>query len=78
MKDRKVFFCHASKNTERLLDLVKQLLDLSRLEAGMLHLQTEAGDLNALLRQLAGNFQSPAMQKQLDFSSRCSKRNHCY
>lgn len=62
-----LLFYQMHQNTERLLHLVNQLLDLSRLESGALELQLEIQDMYALLRQLAGNFQSLASQKQLDF-----------
>ena len=67
-------FYNMHKNTERLLDLVNQLLDLSKLEAGMLQLHAEVGDINAFLRQLAGHFQSLAEQKQLDFQINVSNK----
>ncbi len=55
------------ENAKRLLHLVNQLLELSRLEAGVLQLKNEPGDINAFMRQLTGNFQSLAEQKKLDF-----------
>lgn len=58
-------FLQMHQNTERLLHLVHQLLDLSRLESGALNLHTTEIDVNALLRQLAASFQSLADQKQL-------------
>ena len=55
------------KNTERLLHLVNQLLELSRLESGVLKLKNESSEIFIFLRQLAGNFQSLADQKHIDF-----------
>lgn len=65
--DERITFLQMHQNTERLLHLVNQLLDLSRLEAGMLKLQAEPTDVYSFLRQLAGNFESLALQKQIDF-----------
>lgn len=62
-----ITFTNMHQNTERLLQLVNQLLDLSRLESGILELQPEKISIYPFLRQLAGNFQSIAVQKQLDF-----------
>lgn len=70
----KLSFYQMHQNTERLLQLVNQLLDLSRLESGVLKLQQEPQDIYALLRQLAGNFQSLADQKKLDFRIEVSKK----
>lgn len=63
--DRRAFF-QMHQNTERLLHLVQQLLDLSRLESGVLELQSNAVPVYTLLRQLGGSFQSLADQKHLD------------
>jgi signal transduction histidine kinase/CheY-like chemotaxis protein/AraC-like DNA-binding protein len=55
------------RNAERLLQLVDQLLDLSRLENGKLTLQPSPGDLNASLRAMAGSFESLAERRQIHF-----------
>lgn len=55
------------RNASRLLELVNQLLDLSRLEAGKMELQLEAGDMHALLKMLAASFDSLAQYKQISF-----------
>lgn len=64
---KKEFF-QMHRNTERLLNLVNQLLELSRLEAGILKLKNEPYEIFTFLRQLAGNFESLAKQKQIAFS----------
>jgi signal transduction histidine kinase/CheY-like chemotaxis protein len=56
------------RNAERLLALVNQLLDLSRLESGKLTLLPEANDLAAHLRLIAGSFESLAAHRQIEFS----------
>lgn len=63
--DRLAFF-QMHQNTERLLALVHQLLDLSRLESRVLSLETTRIDIYSLLKQLMGNFQSLADHKQLE------------
>jgi signal transduction histidine kinase/DNA-binding response OmpR family regulator len=55
------------RNASRLLELVNQLLDLSRLEAGKMTLQMEKGDVNALLRIIAASFESLAQHKEITF-----------
>ncbi len=55
------------RNAERLLQLVNQLLDLSRLENGRLQLDPQAGNLTAALRAMAGSFESLADRKQIHF-----------
>lgn len=65
-EDRLVFY-KMYQNTERLLHLVNQLLELSRLESGVLKLKNEPQEIFAFLRQLAGNFKSLADHKKLGF-----------
>ncbi len=58
------------RNAERLLQLVNQLLDLSRLESGRLSLQPRPGDLFNTLRSTAFSFESLADQKQISYEVR--------
>ncbi len=51
------------KSAKRLLQLINQLLDLSRLESGRLTLQAQRGDFPAFLRGLVMSFASLAEQK---------------
>ncbi|MEZ4899642.1 MAG: response regulator [Saprospiraceae bacterium] len=51
------------RNAERLLLLVNQLLDLSKLESGKLQLHTETGDLNKFLQIIINSFESLASRK---------------
>ena len=55
------------RNTDRLLRLVNQLLDLSRLDAGSLETELEAGDINHYLRALAAAFSSHAVQRGIEY-----------
>ena len=55
------------RQANRLLQLINQLLDLSKLEAKQLQLHPEPGDLTALLRALAGSFESLAQSKGLTY-----------
>ncbi len=53
------------RNGRQLLQLVNQMLDLSKLEAGHLQLQLVQGDVIAFLRYLIESFQSLAAQKDI-------------
>jgi len=55
------------RNGKRLLDLVNQLLDLSRLESGKLKLQVAEGDLSGYIKAVAYSFESLAVRKQIDY-----------
>ncbi len=55
------------RNGKRLLDLVNQLLDLSRLEGGKLKLQVVEGNLSGFVKAVAYSFESLAMRKQVDY-----------
>jgi signal transduction histidine kinase/ligand-binding sensor domain-containing protein/DNA-binding response OmpR family regulator len=53
------------RNSKRLLQLVNQLLDLSRLEAGKLKLQASKGNIVAFVRGLTMSFESLAERKDI-------------
>ncbi|PTB96479.1 hypothetical protein C9994_07140 [Marivirga lumbricoides] len=55
------------RNANRLLELINQLLDLSKLEAGKLTLQVREGKLRELLEIIAASFESLAESKEIDF-----------
>lgn len=60
-------FTMMKRNANRLLNLVNQLLDLSKLESGSMRLQASHGELTALLRPLTSQFLSIAQSRQLEF-----------
>lgn len=57
----------ARSNAERMVDLINQLLDLARLEAGRLKLRARRGDLIAFLHCLYKRFVPLAERRQVNF-----------
>ncbi len=55
------------RNAGRLLQLINQLLDLSRLEAGGLQLAPQAGNLTGLLHSIAYSFTALAESRGIDY-----------
>ena len=55
------------RNAQRLLNLVNQLLDLSRLDAGKMTLTVRPGDLNQFLKVFTASFNSLAQHKDIHF-----------
>ena len=55
------------QNGKRLLNLINQLLDLSKLESGKLKLQVSEGDMGKFINAVAGSFQSLAVRKEIDY-----------
>jgi signal transduction histidine kinase/DNA-binding response OmpR family regulator len=58
-------------NSRRLVRLVEQLLDVARLEAGVLRLDLEVRDLVPLLRRVTESFASMAERRWIDFRLSC-------
>jgi signal transduction histidine kinase/DNA-binding response OmpR family regulator len=55
------------RNTDRLLELVNQLLDLSKLDSGKMKLQIVKGDVLQLLKALSYSFESMAERRQIHY-----------
>ncbi len=55
------------RNTNKLLGLVNQLLELSRIDQGKLQLKTTEGDIYKCLRAAASSFNSHAAQRNMDY-----------
>ncbi|HKB44898.1 MAG TPA: sensor histidine kinase, partial [Chitinophagaceae bacterium] len=55
------------RHTDRLLELVNQLLDLSKLDSGKMKLQVIKGDVMQIIRVLATSFESMAERKQIHY-----------
>jgi len=59
----------ARRNAHRVLDLVNQLLDVSRLEAGQVRLRARRVDLDAFARDVAQTFTPMAERKAIDLTT---------
>ncbi len=55
------------RNGQNLLNLVNQMLDLSKLESGKMNLQLKQGDIISFLRYIVESFQSLAASDQKQF-----------
>ncbi len=63
------------QNSIRLLDLINQLLDLSKLESGKLILKTSCGNIVSFVTGLAFSFESLAEQKDIKLTISSEKEN---
>jgi signal transduction histidine kinase/DNA-binding response OmpR family regulator len=63
----KTSFENIQRNTNRLLDLVNQLLDISKIEAGSLKLKVALYNLPSFYGKLLDGFSFIANQKEIDF-----------
>lgn len=54
------------RNAKRLLHLVNQLLDMSKLESGKLKLEASEGHLDQFVKAIAGSFESLAFRQLID------------
>ncbi len=60
-------FTIAKQNSDRLLDLVNQLLDLSKIDAGHLKLHIQQGNVLQLISALSSSFSYHAEQKNITY-----------
>lgn len=65
--DSKRYYAMMLRNGRRLLSLINQLLDLSKLEGGKVNLELQSLDLGRFMRQLAGSMESWADRKDIDY-----------
>ena len=67
--DRKAYLEMVTRNGERLLKLVNQLLDLSQLELGQMKLHFEPANLTSFLKTLVLPFENLASSRKISFES---------
>ena len=75
LPEKRKHFEMASRNTKRLLSLVNQLLDLSKIDSGALKLQLEKGNPVQLIAAWGESFSYLAKQKSIVFSITASDKD---
>ncbi len=63
------------RNSQRLLNLINQLLDLSKLDSGKMKLQAARQNIIPFLKGLVGSFESLVVQKPLDLTCQSEEEN---
>jgi len=63
------------RNSQRLLSLINQLLDLSKLDSGKMKLQAARQNIVPFLKGLVGSFESLVVQKPLDLTFQTEEEN---
>ncbi len=66
------------RNATRLLNLVNQLLELSKLEAGSMKLACRPGNISQFISAVASQFQSMAASKNITFTCTQPEEIQCY
>ncbi|GAA4466000.1 hypothetical protein GCM10023093_19270 [Nemorincola caseinilytica] len=61
----------AARNTERLNDLMDQMLDISKIDAARYALQVHVGDMGALVQQLFQHHRQQAAAKRITLTCEC-------
>ena len=67
-------FIVAKRNSDRLLSLVNQLLDLSKIDAGQLKLHIQKGNIQNIISGLAESFKYSAEQHNISYKLNIEKR----
>ena len=62
-----------NNNSQRLLNLVNELMDFRTIENGKMPLQVAPLDVNHLVNAIAYDFRNYALQKEVDFEVKCSE-----
>ena len=72
-KEMQADFHIVQRNARRLQQLINQLLDLSKLEAGKMRLHAAPGNIVELMRMIVMTFESLAKQKGIDLQFRAEE-----
>ena len=67
--DQKNHFNNIERNSDRLLTLVNQLLNLSEIEVGALKIKVENKDISTFIHPLSEAFVFPAKQKDINYKN---------
>jgi PAS domain S-box-containing protein len=67
----------AVRNSERLLSLINDLLDIGRIEEGELYLDTKACSVTSVLKRAVEEMSPFAQQQNIDLQLQCSSMEHC-
>jgi len=70
-------FSMIKRNTNRLLTLVDQLLNMAKLEKGKLSLKVKEGNLGFFIGAIASSFKLKAAQKNIDYQINIDKLQDC-
>lgn len=69
----------AQRNTEKLMNMVSQLLDFQKIEREVMTLQTEETEINSFISSTISNFEPLARERQITLHTiLCPKTQNCY